>query len=102
MDSQTNNHSKPFSKERTKAIICKIIFFYSLFFVIMKIIAIFKGAVMLPNLLMAIPFLILTAIGFYIDRRNKYSWIYVIIGIIVISTIRYYEPQLLIYFQNNL
>lgn len=101
-EKELENRPAPFSKERTKAIICKIIFFYSLFFVIMKVIAIFKGAVMLPNLLLSIPFLVFAAVGFHIDRNKRYSWLYVILGVLVISATRYYEFELLQYFQDTL
>lgn len=77
-----------------KAIISKIILFYSVFFVVMKVIAIlFENAWPLPNLILAIPFLIFAIIGGLMMKRETYSWIYVIIGVIVISALRYYEAS---------
>ena len=75
-----------------KAIISKIILFYSVFFVVMKIIAIlFENAWPIPNLILTIPFLIFAIIGGLMLKRDSYSWIYVIAGILVISVLRYYE-----------
>ena len=77
-----------------KALISKIILFYSFFYVIMKLIAIlFQDAWLIPNLILAIPYIIFAAIGWRMLKTNKYSWIYVIAGIIVISLVRYYEMQ---------
>lgn len=77
-----------------KALISKIILFYSFFYVIMKLIAIlFQGAWPIPNLILAIPYIIFAAIGWRMLKNNQYSWIYVVAGIIVISVVRYYEMQ---------
>lgn len=77
-----------------KALISKIILFYSVFYGAMKIIAVlFNDAWPLPNLIMAIPFLIFAVVGGLMLKRDSYSWIYVAAGVIVISIIRYYEIQ---------
>lgn len=77
-----------------KAIISKIILFYSVFFVVMKVIAIlFENAWPIPNLILAIPFLIFAIVGGLMMKRETYSWIYVVIGVIVISALRYYEAS---------
>lgn len=91
------NKSGPFSKERTKIIVCRIIYFYSLFFVIMKGMAIASGYAFWPNLIVALPFVGFALLGFRLERQKKYSWLYVILGIVVISAIRYYELELLHY-----
>lgn len=95
---ELENRSKPFSKERTKMIVCRVIYFYSLFYVIMKIIAMFKGYDFISNLMVTLPLVILAVIGFRMEKLKRYSWLYVIVGIIVISTLRYYELDLLRYF----
>lgn len=75
-----------------KALVSKIILFYSIFYVVMKLIAIlFQGAWPIPNLILAIPFVIFAAVGWRMLKQNSYSWIYVITGVIIISVIRYYE-----------
>jgi len=77
-----------------KALISKIILFYSVFYVIMKLIAvIFQNAWPIPNLILAIPYVIFVAVGWVMVRKNIYSWIYVIAGILVISVIRYFETE---------
>jgi hypothetical protein len=80
-----------------KALICKIILFYSVFYVIMKFIAVaFNEAWLLPNLVLAIPYLIFAAIGMIMLKQKSFSWIYVVAGILVISLVRYYEVDWLL------
>ena len=77
-----------------KMLLSKIILFYSVFYVVMKVIAVlFENVWVLPNLILALPFLIFAVLGGVIIKRNIYSWIYVILGILVISLIRYYEAE---------
>ncbi|WP_339653370.1 hypothetical protein [uncultured Salegentibacter sp.] len=77
-----------------KALISKIILFYSIFYGAMKIIAVlFQDAWPLPNLIMAIPFVVFAVIGGIMLKRDTYSWVYVAAGVIVISLVRYYEMQ---------
>ena len=77
-----------------KALISKIILFYSVFYVILKLIAvIFQNAWPIPNLILAIPYVIFAAVGWVIVKKNTFSWIYVIAGILVISVIRYFETE---------
>lgn len=84
---------KPFSSERTKLTIAKITVFYALFFVAMKIVIIFQGAWMLPNLIISLPIVITGLIAWYLLKNKKVNWLFVIISIIVISAIRYYETE---------
>ncbi|WP_156101236.1 hypothetical protein [Salegentibacter sp. Hel_I_6] len=77
-----------------KALICKIILFYSIFYGAMKIIAVlFQDAWPLPNLILAIPFVIFAIIGGFMLKHDSYSWVYVAAGVIIISIVRYYEIQ---------
>ena len=81
-------------KTNFKAIISKIIVFYSVFYVVMKLIAIvFDGAWALPNLILAIPFLIFAIVGGLLMKKESFSWIFVIVGVLVISAVRYYEAK---------
>ena len=81
-------------KTNFKVIISKIIVFYSVFYVIMKLIAIlFEGAWALPNLVLALPFLLFAIIGGYLMKKEVFSWVFVVAGVLVISAIRYYEAQ---------
>lgn len=77
-----------------KALVSKIILFYSIFYVIMKLIAIlFQSAWPIPNLILILPYLVFAGIGWVMLKRESYSWIYVIAGVLVISVIRYYEAE---------
>lgn len=84
-------------KTNFKAIISKIIVFYSVFYVVMKLIAVlFEDAWALPNLILALPFLVFAVIGGLLMKNEHFSWIFVIVGIIVISVIRFYEARWII------
>lgn len=77
-----------------KALVSKIILFYSIFYVVMKLIAIiFQDAWPVPNLILAIPYVLFAIIGWRMLKMDRYSWLYVVAGIVVISLIRYYEMQ---------
>jgi len=99
---ENKNQPRPFSKERTKATICKVIFFYSVFYVVMKVIAAFKGMAVVPNLLLSLPYLIFAVIGLWMTKNQKFSWWYVILGVFLISSMRFYELSLMQWFQENL
>lgn len=79
--------------ERYLVTISKIIFFYSIFYIVMKVLAILQGAWLYANLILCIPYLVFTAVGLYIIKKGKFHWAYVIAGIIVISVIRYFEEE---------
>lgn len=103
MNPKKRPHAKPFSPERTKVVVCKIIFFYSIFYMVMKVIAIvFEGAWVKANLLLSIPCLFLAIGGAYLERTKKYTWLYVIVGVLTISLIRFYEKDLMIWLQTSL
>jgi len=77
-----------------KMLLSKIILFYSVFYIVMKVFAVlFENVWVLPNLILAIPFLVSAILGGIMIKQNSYSWIYVISGILVISVIRYYEAE---------
>lgn len=80
-----------------KALVSKIILFYSVFYVVMKIIAIlFEDVWVMPNLILTIPYIIFAVFGYFMVKKNQYSWIYVISGVVVISLVRYYEMDWLV------
>lgn len=86
-------------------LISKIIFFYSLFYVVMKIIAAAGGHFPKANLILSLPYLIFAGFGGYMVKTGKYHWAYVIAGVILISLVRYFEQQWMIsiesYFQQS-
>ena len=77
-----------------KMLLSKIILFYSVFYIVMKVFAVlFENVWVLPNLILALPFMIFAILGGMILKCNNYSWSYVIAGILVIGLIRYYEAE---------
>ncbi|GAA4319811.1 hypothetical protein GCM10023115_46490 [Pontixanthobacter gangjinensis] len=81
------------SSQRYLVLISKIIFFYSIFYVVMKVIAMFQGAWVIPNLILSLPYLVFAVVGGFMVKRNSYHWAYVIAGAILISIVRYYEKE---------
>lgn len=101
--SQDQNHlenrPKPFSKERTKHTVGMIVYFYSVFYVIMKIVSMVQEGDYFSKLIISLPFIVLGIIGLRLKTNNAFSWVYSIMGVVVISAIRYYEIDLLTYLQ---
>lgn len=82
------------------SLISKIIFFYSIFYVVMKVIAAAKGNATEANLILALPYVIFAVIGGIMLKKNTYHWVYVIAGVLVISIVRYFEREWMISIQN--
>ncbi|MFV9482651.1 hypothetical protein [Christiangramia sp. OXR-203] len=87
--------------DRYLVLISKIIFFYSIFFVVMKVISMFQGAWVIPNLILSLPYLVFGLVGGYMVKYNKYHWAYVIAGVILISIVRYYEVEWMLQLQER-
>ena len=98
----TEQKPKPFSADKNKLIITKIIVIYSAFFLLLKLSAIFQGGWVIANLLMALPVVLLGLLGFYFLKTNAVNWIYAIGSIIFISAVRYYEQDLIVWLHNTL
>jgi len=79
----------------------KIVSVYCFFFVLLKSIAIFRGAWMIPNVILAIPFIIMGILTAYTVLYKKYSWIITIITVVLIIAVRYYEVDLVYFLQNK-
>ncbi len=86
--------------QRNLEIITKIILIYSFFFIGIKAFAIFKGAWLEANLILCLPFVLLAAIGLYLNKLKMHSWIYVISGILIIVLTRYFEKDLAVAIQS--
>ena len=87
--------------DRYLVLISKIIFFYSIFFVVMKVISMFQGAWVIPNLILSLPYLVFGLVGGYMVKYNKYHWAYVVAGVILISIVRYYEVEWMLQLQER-
>jgi hypothetical protein len=79
----------------------KIVSVYCFFFVLLKSIAIFRGAWMIPNVILAIPFIIMGILTAYTVLYKKYSWIITIITLVIIIAVRYYEGEWVHILQNK-
>jgi hypothetical protein len=77
----------------------KIIAIYSFFYIILKGIAVYKNAWVVPNVIMASSFLLLGIISSYVVFAKKYNWHIVIIGVLWIALVRYFEVEWLHYLQ---
>ncbi|QSS96467.1 hypothetical protein [Psychroflexus sp. ALD_RP9] len=94
--------SKPFSSERTKLVITKITAIYAAFYFVLKLSAIFNGAWVLPNLVLTLPLLILGLIAWYLLKSEQTNWLFVIVSILIISAIRYYEAEAVVWLNSIL
>lgn len=75
----------------------RIIVFYCFFYAIVKVIALFKGVWFYPNITILLGLLVLGALGAILLFRKQTSLIFVVIGVVLISLLRYYESSLLVY-----
>ena len=87
---------------RNLVIITKIILFYSIFFVGMKLFIILQGAWLIPNLILLLPFVILVMIAGYMVKAKSYSWFFVFIGAAIIILMRIYESEWVVWMHNQL
>jgi hypothetical protein len=79
----------------------KIVSVYSFFFVLLKSIAILRGAWMISNIILAIPFIIMGILTAYTILYKKYSWVITIISVVLIIAVRYYEVDLVYFLQSK-
>ena len=99
---EEKSQRKPFSADRNKNIITKITVIYSAFYIILKFSAVFQGQWIWANLVLALPYLILGLTGIYLLKNKMENWAFVVISILVISLIRYYESELVVQLHNFL
>lgn len=96
----TEQKPRPFSADKNKLIITKIIVIYSGFFLLLKLSAIFQGGWVAANLLVALPIVLLGLLGYYFLKTNSTNWVYAIGSILAISAMRYYEQDLTLWIHN--
>lgn len=87
--------------QRNLVIITKIILFYSIFYVGLKLFVISQGGWVNPNLLLALPFLLLAIVGGIIVAKGKYSWLFAAIGTVAIILMRIYESRWILWLQQQ-
>ena len=56
---------------------------------------------MIPNVILAIPFIIMGILTAYTVLYKKYSWIITIITLVIIIAVRYYEGEWVHILQNK-
>lgn len=98
----TEPRPKPFSSAKNKLIITKIVVIYAGFYLLLKLSAIFQGGWVIPNLILALPLVLLGLLGYYFLKTNSTNWYYAIGSIIAISAVRYYEKDLIVWLHNTL
>lgn len=86
--------------DKNLSIIAKIILFYSIFFVGIKLFIIFQGAWLIPNLVLCIPFIVFAVVSGIMVKNAQYSWLFNVFAIIVIIAVRIYETQLTMWVQD--
>jgi cellulose synthase/poly-beta-1,6-N-acetylglucosamine synthase-like glycosyltransferase len=80
--------------QRNLVILTRIILFYSLFYIFLKLFIIFRGGWLWPNIILTIPFILLFFLALWLVRSKNFSWLFVVLGAAVIILIRIYESQL--------
>jgi hypothetical protein len=56
----------------------------------------------MANLLVALPLVVLGLLGFYFLKSNSTNWIYALGSIVIISAMRYYEQDLIVWIHNTI
>ncbi len=79
----------------------KIVSVYCFFFVLLKSIAIVRGAWMIPNLVLAIPFIVMGILTAFTIMYKKYSWILTSLTVLLILLVRYFEYDWVYFLQLN-
>lgn len=80
--------------------ITRILAYFSLFYAIMKMIAVFTQHGFWPNMILGLIGGIAAYVLFRVIKKENYNWIYVIVFTLLFSAIRYYEERLLLYLNN--
>ena len=80
----------------------KIIAFYCFFFVLIKSIAIVRGAWLLPNVIVTIPIILMGIWCAYTSYFQKYNWIAAGTGAALVIALRYFESGIVFYLNANL
>ncbi|XLS28191.1 hypothetical protein ACJD0Z_13390 [Flavobacteriaceae bacterium M23B6Z8] len=87
--------------QRNLIIITKIIAFYCLFYMAVKIYGIYTGMWFLPNVIIIGLLGLLGIAGWFIIWKKRYNWAFAIIGAFIIVLLRIYEARLVNYLYEN-
>ncbi|MEX0596810.1 MAG: hypothetical protein WD512_09935, partial [Candidatus Paceibacterota bacterium] len=79
----------------------KIVSVYCFFFILLKSIAIIRGAWMIPNIILTIPFIVTGILTAYTVLYKKYSWVITLFTVVLIIAMRYFEVDWVYFLQKN-
>lgn len=88
------------SSQKFLITLTRILAYFSLFYAILKAVAIFKAHWFWPNLILGLLGGVVAFLLFKVIKKQDYRWAYVIVCMLLFSTIRYYEERLLVYLNN--
>jgi len=93
----------PFTNPRNKLTIYKITIIYAAFYILMKLYAIFiEGSWLLPNLILCAPMILVGLVAWKQLKDEKTNWWFIAISVIVVSVLRYYEAEWVVWLNQNL
>lgn len=93
----------PFTNPRNKITIYKITVIYAAFFALMKVYSIFfKDFWVLPNLIISLPIVIIGLLAWWQLKQEKTNWWFIVLSIVVVSLVRYYETEWAFWLNQNL
>lgn len=93
----------PFTNPRNKLTIYKITIIYAGFYLLMKIYSIFfENLWVFPNLIICLPILIIGLLAWWQLKQEKTNWWFILLSIIVVSAVRYYESDWVVWLNQNL
>ncbi len=84
-------------RSNLRIVLFRIIILYCLFYAVVKIIGIWKGMWLIPNLIIVFGLAIIGIIGIWLVKQNKYPLIYVMVGSLFIVLLRVYETRWVFY-----
>ncbi len=80
-----------------RIVLLKIIVLYCLFYAVVKIIGIWKGMWLVPNLIIVLGLVLTGLVGIWLAAQKKYPLIYVMAGSLFIVLLRVYETRWVFY-----
>ena len=93
----------PFTNPRNKLTIYKITIIYAGFYLLMKLYSIIvENFWVLPNLIIALPIVLIGLWAWWQLKQEKTSWWFIGFSIIIVSLVRYYESDWVVWLNQNL
>ena len=102
MENLNSNPEGPIIFNKYLVSLTKIIAFYCFFFVLIKSIAIVRGAWLVPNIIVTIPIILMGIWCAYTSYFQKYNWYAAGLGAVLVVVLRYFESGIVFYLNANL